>query len=566
MPRPHPLPQFDAATAERVRRIVGEQFDVELLRKQHEVQAITQRLRHGEALLGVLASGIRAQHGVAPAARPAAARRERLARAGSSGSDAQPAMRVSALARTLNSEQMRSVDAALAFIQARRDDPDGSDGESDSSADSAESNARPPTPVLASRFHVIRRAVVGNTAERVADGEYTHRWTVYVRGRAGDASPAQYVRRVRVFLHPSYRPDDIVDLHPPLFELTRRGWGEFPVRLQVFFADRRNKPVDLVHMLRLDGRAAEEPVDFELDRRGCDVDAGGGEADESAAALLAAAGAHAVFCSVCGTLVVRPRTAAGGGTPSALHCCGRCEAAAAEIQAAVGYAGDGRPAVDNDGDHHMAGNDDEGDNDSDRPMADSAADHISDIAAIAASLRAFHQRSQAERASESDPGSGSDADDEAAASAHADSDGGIDWVWSVVRPLELAGAPASRFSAVAAAAAAAPSAGPAESQPLVRLPNCSDAAFADALDQRVVVGRLLLDAARMFLRDMVAAADRSMRANRVATVAAGQAPVPAAAQMTPQLLMLTPLHVLAAASRDPHAFDFCGGIDNHSRP
>ncbi|KAJ1723087.1 YEATS domain-containing protein 2 [Coemansia erecta] len=565
MPRPQPLPQFDAATAERVRRIVGEQFDVELLRKQHEVQAITQRLRHGEALLGVLASGIRAQHGAASSTRPAALRRERAARAASGGGDAQPVVRVSALAHTLNSEQMRSVDAALAFIQARRDDSDESDGESDGSAESAESHARPPTPLLASRFHVIRRAVVGNTAERVTDGAYTHRWTVYVRGRAGDASPAQYVRRVRVFLHPSYRPDDIVDLHPPLFELTRRGWGEFPVRLQVFFADRRNKPVDLVHMLRLDGRPVETPIDFELDRRGCDVAAGDSETAAGPAALLAAAHAHAVFCSVCGTLVVRPRTAVA---LSALYCSARCEAAAAEIQAAVSVAGNGQPAPDADGDHPMADNDNDSDGDSDRPMAESVAGHSPDIVAVAASLRAFHQQAQAERAAETDSGSDSDSDSDANShsDAHSDSDRAIDWVWSVVRPLELSCAPASRFSAAAALPQSdAPPADQAESRPLVRLPNCSDAAFADALDQRLVVGRLLLDAARLFLRDMVAAADRSMRANRVATVAAGQAPAPPSSQMAPQLLMLTPLHVLAAASRDPHAFDFCGGLDNPSR-
>ncbi|KAJ1860974.1 YEATS domain-containing protein 2 [Coemansia sp. RSA 2703] len=567
-----PLPQFDTATAERVRRIVGEQFDVELLRKQHEVQAITQRLRHGEALLGVLASGIRAQHGAVPSARLAVTHRERATRAAGNISGVQPAVRVSALAHTLNSEQMRSVDEALEFIQARRRE---SDSESDGYAEtdeSAESDVPPPTPALSSRFHVIRRAVVGNTAERVADdGAYTHRWTVYVRGRAGDASPAQYVRRVRVFLHPSYRPDDIVDLHPPLFELTRHGWGEFPVRLQVFFVDRRNKPVDMVHMLRLDGRATETPVDFEIDRRGCDVASGGEVAAAGPGALLAEAHAHAVFCSVCGTLVVRPRTASAVAAAPTLHCCQRCETAAAvETQAPVVYSGSVQPVVDSDGDHPMA----ESDSDSDKPVANSISGHSLNVAEIAASLHAFHQRSQAERASESDSEADSDSDSESVSDSHSDSDRAIDWVWSVVRPLELTCAPASRFSAASAPSQSADqSVDQSEAQSLVRLPNCSDDAFADALDQRLVVGRLLLDATRMFLRDLVAGADRSMRANRVATIAADHTSPSGAAtaaslpsQMTPQLLMLTPLHVLAAANRDPHAFDFCSDLDNPSRP
>ena len=37
--------------------------------------------------------------------------------------------------------------------------------------------------------------------------------------------------------------------HP--FHLTRRGWGEFPVRVQLHFKDSRNKRLDIIHNLKV---------------------------------------------------------------------------------------------------------------------------------------------------------------------------------------------------------------------------------------------------------------------------------------------------------------------------
>lgn len=36
------------------------------------------------------------------------------------------------------------------------------------------------------------------------------------------------------------------------FHLARRGWGEFPLRVRIVFKDRLNKPVDVIHNLKLD--------------------------------------------------------------------------------------------------------------------------------------------------------------------------------------------------------------------------------------------------------------------------------------------------------------------------
>lgn len=38
----------------------------------------------------------------------------------------------------------------------------------------------------------------------------------------------------------------------PPFHIARRGWGEFPLRVRLYFKCSLNKPVDIVHNLKLD--------------------------------------------------------------------------------------------------------------------------------------------------------------------------------------------------------------------------------------------------------------------------------------------------------------------------
>lgn len=59
------------------------------------------------------------------------------------------------------------------------------------------------------------------------------------------------MKKVRFFLHPSYEPNDVIDVVHPPFHITRRGWGEFPVRVQLHFVDARNKPVDIIHHMKV---------------------------------------------------------------------------------------------------------------------------------------------------------------------------------------------------------------------------------------------------------------------------------------------------------------------------
>ncbi|KAK3534586.1 hypothetical protein QTP86_016735, partial [Hemibagrus guttatus] len=131
----------------------------------------------------------------------------------------------------------------------------------------------------ASRLYVKKTIVVGNVSKYIApdkreeNDQSTHKWMVYVRGSRKEPTIDHFVKKVWFFLHPSYKPNDLVEVSEPPFHLTRRGWGEFPVRVQIHFKDQRNKRIDIIHNLKLDRTytglqtlGAETVVDVELHR------------------------------------------------------------------------------------------------------------------------------------------------------------------------------------------------------------------------------------------------------------------------------------------------------------
>uniref|UniRef100_A0A8C6PQ60 YEATS domain-containing protein 2 n=1 Tax=Nothobranchius furzeri TaxID=105023 RepID=A0A8C6PQ60_NOTFU len=137
----------------------------------------------------------------------------------------------------------------------------------------------------ASRLYVKKTIVVGNVSryippdKREENDQSTHKWMVYVRGSRREPSIDHFVKKVWFFLHPSYKPNDLVEVSEPPFHLTRRGWGEFPVRIQIHFKDSRNKRIDIIHQLKLDRTytglqtlGAETVVDVELHRDSVSVD------------------------------------------------------------------------------------------------------------------------------------------------------------------------------------------------------------------------------------------------------------------------------------------------------
>ena len=131
----------------------------------------------------------------------------------------------------------------------------------------------------ANRFYAKKIIIVGNISKfiplekRDKNDQATHKWMVYVRGPPGEPDVSSFVQRVWFILHPSYMPNDIIEVGRPPFTVTRRGWGEFPVRIQLGFHDPRNKPVDIIHNLKLDKTytglqtlGAETHVAIELQR------------------------------------------------------------------------------------------------------------------------------------------------------------------------------------------------------------------------------------------------------------------------------------------------------------
>lgn len=122
--------------------------------------------------------------------------------------------------------------------------------------------------------------IVGNVSKyipadsRDENDQATHKWMVYVRGNKDNPHIENVIKKVQFFLHPSYRPNDLVEVCDPPFHLTRRGWGEFPVRVQLHFHNQSNKPVDIIHNLKLDKTytglqtlGAETAVDLWLFRK-----------------------------------------------------------------------------------------------------------------------------------------------------------------------------------------------------------------------------------------------------------------------------------------------------------
>ncbi|OAD54942.1 YEATS domain-containing protein 2 [Eufriesea mexicana] len=106
------------------------------------------------------------------------------------------------------------------------------------------------------RHKVRKRIIIGNISKWIPpewrEDAASHKWTMYVRGNKENPDINDFVNKVRFFLHPSYRPNDVVEVTSAPFCLSRRGWGEFPLRVQLHFKSALNKPMDIIHYLKLD--------------------------------------------------------------------------------------------------------------------------------------------------------------------------------------------------------------------------------------------------------------------------------------------------------------------------
>uniref|UniRef100_A0A3Q1GTG8 YEATS domain-containing protein 2 n=1 Tax=Acanthochromis polyacanthus TaxID=80966 RepID=A0A3Q1GTG8_9TELE len=293
------------ATVQKIETIIREQFSLEMKNKEHEIDVISQRLNEARRMMDKLRACIVANY-------YANAGMTKLSEHGSKSDPAvlnHPAIRrfLESPSRSSSPLNQGSETPSLAQSESESLSLQGEgaerNGEGSWRDDSNRQERRPgrnvgkdtfgvpstfgaeqrvtyhTTGEEASRLYAKKTIVVGNVSKyippdkREENDQSTHKWMVYVRGSRREPSIDHFVKKVWFFLHPSYKPNDLVEVSEPPFHLTRRGWGEFPVRIQIHFKDPRNKRIDIIHQLKLDRTytglqtlGAETVVDVELHR------------------------------------------------------------------------------------------------------------------------------------------------------------------------------------------------------------------------------------------------------------------------------------------------------------
>ncbi|XP_040912244.1 YEATS domain-containing protein 2 isoform X2 [Toxotes jaculatrix] len=293
------------AAVQKIETIIREQFSLEMKSKEHEIDVISQRLNEARRMMDKLRACIVANY-------YANAGMTKLPEHASKSDPAvlnHPAIRrfLESPSRSSSPLNQGSETPSLAHSESESLSQQGEGAEKDVEGawreDSSRQERRPgrntgkdtfgvpsslgadqrvtyhTTGDEASRLYAKKTIVVGNVSKyippdkREENDQSTHKWMVYVRGSRREPSIDHFVKKVWFFLHPSYKPNDLVEVSEPPFHLTRRGWGEFPVRIQIHFKDPRNKRIDIIHQLKLDRTytglqtlGAETVVDVELYR------------------------------------------------------------------------------------------------------------------------------------------------------------------------------------------------------------------------------------------------------------------------------------------------------------
>jgi len=236
----------------KIKEIVQKQFALELEFKEEEIHKIEQRINHIKGMLDRLRAYVAAGYFGSGG----------LIVPGFKAVDNEPKAKKQKIAAN---EVDQSTDPAIVASMLKT--CDNFNNKSDEQSPSTESSPSCQQAMLfdqpkldsESRFYVSKKLIVGNVSKylladaRKENDQSTHKWMVYVRTDSGnDKEIEKYVKCVLFFLHPSYIPNDIVTVTKPPFQVTRRGWGEFPVRVQLHFRDSRNKRFDVIHNLKLD--------------------------------------------------------------------------------------------------------------------------------------------------------------------------------------------------------------------------------------------------------------------------------------------------------------------------
>ncbi|XP_073704590.1 YEATS domain-containing protein 2 isoform X2 [Garra rufa] len=289
------------AAVQKIEAIIKDQFSLEMKNKEHEIEVIGQRLNEARRMMDKLRACIVANY-YANAGQP------KVPEASKSDPSVlnHPAIKRFLDSPSRSSSPLNQNSETPSQVQSETESlslhGEAGERETDSGREDGTPRERRPgrntgkdtfgvptsleqhvtyhtTGEEASRLYMKKTIVVGNVSKYIApdkreeNDQSTHKWMVYVRGSRKEPSIDHFVKKVWFFLHPSYKPNDLVEVSEPPFHLTRRGWGEFPVRVQIHFKDQRNKRIDIIHHLKLDRTytglqtlGAETVVDVELHR------------------------------------------------------------------------------------------------------------------------------------------------------------------------------------------------------------------------------------------------------------------------------------------------------------
>ncbi|XP_051482264.1 YEATS domain-containing protein 2 isoform X5 [Apus apus] len=310
----HPSKRHKAAeqsarevAVQKIETIIKEQFAVEMKSKEHEIEVIDQRLIEARRMMDKLRACIVANYYASagllkagegtrscdativnhPSIKKFLESPSRSSSPANQGSDTPSANHSESDSLSQHNDFLLdkdngSLDAderLTSSLDQRQSRNTGRDSSGVSSSQKAGQRNAGLSSDETSRLYVKKTIVVGNVSKyippdkREENDQSTHKWMVYVRGSRREPSINHFVKKVWFFLHPSYKPNDLVEVREPPFHLTRRGWGEFPVRVQIHFKDSQNKRIDIIHNLKLDRTytglqtlGAETVVDVELHR------------------------------------------------------------------------------------------------------------------------------------------------------------------------------------------------------------------------------------------------------------------------------------------------------------
>ncbi|XP_037764256.1 YEATS domain-containing protein 2 isoform X3 [Chelonia mydas] len=295
------------AAVQKIETIIKEQFAVEMKNKEHEIEVIDQRLLEARRMMDKLRACIVANYYASagllkvgegaktcdsmvfnhPSVKKFLESPSRSSSPANHGSETPSANHSESDSLSQHNDFLLEKDNGSLDMEERLANnldqrPSRNTGRDSSGVTSSHKTGQRKAGLLndeTSRLYVKKTIVVGNVSKyippdkREENDQSTHKWMVYVRGSRREPSINHFVKKVWFFLHPSYKPNDLVEVREPPFHLTRRGWGEFPVRVQIHFKDSQNKRIDIIHNLKLDRTytglqtlGAETVVDVELHR------------------------------------------------------------------------------------------------------------------------------------------------------------------------------------------------------------------------------------------------------------------------------------------------------------